>query len=93
MVVFEIIPAAIDIDEDARQGCRQDRRPVFVQISVQFPHESVRKSIRKSRKPGLAVIRMGDVRQGMRAVMGNADQNRHAPVSSGVFDDRKSMFH
>ena len=87
VVVLEVVAAAIDVDEHAREGCREHGGPVRVQVGVEVAHEGVGEAVGEGFKPGLAVIVAGDVGQWLRAVVGHTHQNRRARPRHGVSDD------
>jgi len=87
--VLEVIAAAIDVDEHARERRRQHGGPILIEVGVEIGREGVGKAVGEGRERRLAVVVAGDVGQGLGAVVGHAHQHRRARPRRGVSDDRE----
>jgi len=93
LVVLEVVAAAVDVDEHARERRGQDGGPVLVEVAVEIADEGVGKAVGEGLEPGLAVVVAGDVGQRLRAVVGHGHQNGHARSRLGMPDDGEGGLH
>ena len=73
-MVLEVVAAAVDVDEHARERRREHGGALLVQVAVEIAHERVGEPVREGLEPGLAIVLARDVGQGLRAVVRHADE-------------------
>ena len=91
--MLEVVAAAIDVDEHARERGGQHGGPVLVQVGVEIAREGIGEAVGEGLEPRLAVVVAGDVGQGLRAVVRHAHQHRRARLRRGVPDDGERKLH
>jgi hypothetical protein len=89
--MLEVVAAAIDVHEHAGERGGQDGGALLVQIVVEIAGERVGEAVREGLEPGLRVVVAGDMGQGLRAVVRDADQDRGAGSRDRMPDDREGL--
>jgi hypothetical protein len=90
-VALKVVPPAVDVHEHPRERGGQHGGAVLVQVAVEVGREGVGEAVGEGLEPGFCVVIPCDVGQGLRAVVGNADQDGRAGSGRGVPDDREGL--
>ena len=91
--VLEVVPAAIHVDEDARERRGEDGGPVLVQVAVEIAREGVGVAVGEGLEPRLRVVVTRDVGQRQGAVVGHAHQDGCRPLRDRMANDGEGEVH